>query len=84
MTASAPSAGFQLMGKTSLFSRVALSPNATVNGGKKADLGSSIPPAKGKDLNGSINDGDTMASTINNQPNSKTFRSTTNTLKDAV
>jgi hypothetical protein len=84
MTSSAPSAGFQLMGKTSLFSRVALSPNATVGGGKKADLGSSIPAAKGKDLNGSINDGDTMASTINNQPNSKTFRSTTNTFKDAV
>lgn len=72
------------MGKTSLFSRVALSPGATVTGGKKADLANSLPASKGKELNNSINDGDTMASTVNNQANNKTFRSTTNTFRDAV
>jgi hypothetical protein len=55
------------MGKTSLFSRVALSPGTTVGGGKKADLANSLPAGKGKDLNNSINDGETMASTVNNQ-----------------
>ena len=72
------------MGKTSLFSRVALSPGATVGGGKKADLANSLPAGKSKDMNSSINDNETMASTVNNQPNSKTFRSTSNTFKDAV
>ena len=67
MAASAP--GFQLLGKSSLFSRVALSPGATVSGGKKADLANSLPAAKGKDFNNSINDGDTMASTVNNNNN---------------
>ena len=65
MAASAP--GFQLMGKTSLFSRVALSPGANLGGGKKADLNNSLPVGKGKDFNNSINDADTMASTVNNQ-----------------
>ena len=64
MAASAP-VGFQLSGKTSLFSRVALSPGMTVGGGKKADLGTSLPVSKGKDMNQSINDGETQASTIN-------------------
>lgn len=49
MAASAP-VGFQLSGKTSLFSRVALSPGMTVGGGKKADLANSLP-VKGKDMN---------------------------------
>jgi|LauGreDrversion4_2_1035121.scaffolds.fasta_scaffold129475_1 hypothetical protein len=65
MAASAP--GFQLMGKTSLFSRVALSPGANLGGGKKGDLNNSLPVGKGKDFNNSINDADTMASTVNNQ-----------------
>lgn len=84
MAASAP--GFQLMGKTSLFSRVALSPGASVGGGKKADLNNSLPVGKGgKEFNNSINDADTMASTVNNQQQAnKTFRSTTNTFRDAV
>ena len=68
------------MGKTSLFSRVALSPNVTV-GKKGNDLGGSSVSKN----NASINDNDTQASTmVNQQPMSKTFRSTTNTFKDAV
>jgi hypothetical protein len=46
------------MGKTSLFSRVALSPNVTV-GKKGNDLGGSSVSKN----NASINDGDTLAST---------------------
>ena len=72
------------MGKTSLFSRFALSPGATLGGGKKADLANSLPASKGKDFNNSINDADTMASTVNNQQNNKTMRTSTNTFKDAV
>ena len=78
MAASAPVGGFQLMGKTSLFSRVALSPGATLGGGKKADLANSLPASKGgKDLNSSINDADTMTSTTaNHQAATKTIRGT--------
>jgi hypothetical protein len=78
MAASAPVGGFQLMGKTSLFSRVALSPGATLGGGKKADLANSLPASKGgKDLNSSINDADTMTSTtVNHQAANKTMRGT--------
>ena len=57
------SAGFHLIGKTSLFQRVAMSPGGTFQGDKKSNLNANSI-SKG---NNSINDADTAASsTINN------------------
>lgn len=80
MTASAGNAGLN-MGKTSLFSRVALSPNQTVgpnNEKKSGSLSISKP-------NSSINDNETQASSIApGKDMAKTVRSNTNSFKDAV
>lgn len=72
-----------LMGKTSLFSRVALSPNQTVgaNNDKKSGLLSISKPNN----NSSINDNETQASSIvPGKDMAKTVRSNTNSFKDAV
>ncbi len=79
MTVSGGNPGL-LMGKTSLFSRVALSPNQTVGpNDKKSGLLSSQKP------NSSINDNETQASSIApGKDFAKTARSNTNSFKDAV
>lgn len=80
MTVSGGNPGL-LMGKTSLFSRVALSPNQTVgpNNDKKSGLLSISKP------NSSINDNETQASSIApGKDLAKTVRSNTNSFKDAV
>jgi len=68
------------MGKSSLFSRVALSPRATVGGDKKGNNLSISKP------NQSINDAETQASSALNNNMGKTVRSTTTTttFKDAI
>ena len=80
MTTSGGNPGL-MMGKTSLFSRVALSPNQTVGGNndKKSGLLSISKP------NSSINDNETQASSIApGKDMAKTVRSNTNSFKDAV
>ena len=79
MTTSGGNAGL-MMGKTSLFSRVALSPNQTVGANdKKSGLLSISKP------NSSINDNETQASSIApGKDMAKTVRSNTNSFKDAV
>ena len=79
MTASGNNAGL-LMGKTSLFSRVALSPNQTVGANDKKNGLLSMSKA-----NSSINDNETQASSIApGKDMIKTVRSNTNSFKDAV
>jgi hypothetical protein len=69
------------MGKTSLFSRVALSPNQTVGADKKGSGALSISkPA----TNQSINDNETQASSVNNTMGKTVRSNTTTTFKDAV